>query len=95
MIVRFLNTLPLTIFQNAPRNITIRNKNRRREYLSTVLTPSMRECNFVHGSVGKSLDFFTVMLFLWEFAKSGAMCAIRASVVYVPNACQLLIFTCQ
>ena len=40
---------------------------------------------------------------LKEFAKSLAMCAIRASAVYVPTcpranvpkACQLLIFTCQ
>ena len=38
---------------------------------------------------------FTFSQSLWEFAKLRDTCAMRASLVYMPKACQLFIFTCQ
>ena len=38
---------------------------------------------------------FTPSKRVWGFPKLCTICAIRASMVYVPNACQLLFFTYQ
>ena len=38
---------------------------------------------------------FTLSRSEWEFGKSCVICAMCASMVYVTNECQLLIFTCQ
>ena len=38
---------------------------------------------------------FTFSQSVWEFAKLCDIFAMRASMVYMPKACQLFIFTCQ